>query len=179
MERNQTKEADIGKKKMKDETWATGLVLEELRIPTQIKLAGLWATVMFMYIYVDIIGFYQPGLIEQIITGKVLTVDIDQIWMLSMLALMTIPTLMVFLSLALPAKANRYANLGLGVFLICIALGTASGATGVYYVFGSGVEIVLLSLIVWIAWKWPRISRNSSTGDAQQSPINEITKAME
>ena len=164
---------------MKDETWTTELVLEELRIPTQVKLAGLWATVMFMYIYVDVIGFYQPGLIEQIITGKVLTFDIDQIWLLSMLALMTIPTLMVFLSLALPAKANRYANIGLGAFHICLALGTAAGATGVYYMFGSGVEVVLLSLIVWIAWKWPRVTRNNSAGNAQESPLNEMMKAVE
>ena len=49
------------KKNVKDQDGKAGSVLEEFRIPTQVKLAGLWATVMFMYIYVDIIGFFQPG----------------------------------------------------------------------------------------------------------------------
>jgi hypothetical protein len=141
------------------------LVLEELRIPTQVKRAGLWATVMFMYIYVDIIGFYKPGVIAEIMTGKVWVFDITQMWMLSMLMLMTIPVLMVFLSLTLPAKANRYTNIVLGAFHICLAFGTAMGEIQAYYLFGSIVEAVLLCLIVWIAWKWPRVARNDEVGN--------------
>jgi hypothetical protein len=151
----------MGKKNVKDQE-GRATVLEELKIPTQIKLAGLWATVMFMYIYVDIIGFYKPGLIAEIMTGKVWVFDIDQMWMLSMLMLMTIPILMVFLSLALPAKANRYTNIVLGSFHICLAFVTAMGEIQASYLFGSIVEAVLLCLIVWIAWKWPTVPRNSA-----------------
>ena len=142
------------RKNVKDQNGKAS-VLEELRIPTQVKLAGLWATVMFMYIYVDIIGFYKPGLIAEIMTGKVWVFDIDQMWLLSTLMLMTVPALMVFLSLALPAKANRYTNIVLGAFHICLAFGTALGDIQAYYVFGSIVEAALLCLVVWIAWKWP------------------------
>ena len=79
--------------------------------------------------------------------------------------LMTIPALMVFLSLALPAKANRYTNIGLGAFHIFIAFGFALGEINAYYIFGSVVEVILLSLIVWIAWKWPRVPRYSAVGN--------------
>jgi hypothetical protein len=72
---------------------------------------------------------------------------------------------MVFLSLALPAKANRYANIGIGAIYIFIALGTAVGEINAYYIFGSAVEAVLLSMIVWIAWKWPRVPRQSAVGN--------------
>ena len=82
---------------------------------------------MFMYIYVDIIGFFQPGVIEDILVGKVWVFEITQTWMLLSVMLMTIPALMVYLSLALPAKANRYANIGLGAFHIFIAFGTRCG----------------------------------------------------
>ncbi len=150
----------MGKRNVKDPN-ERALVLEELRIPTQVKLAGLWATVMFMYIYVDIIGFYKPGLIAEIMTGKVWVFDIDQMWMLSMLMLMTVPVLMVFLSLVLPAKANRYTNVVLGAFHICLAFVTATGEIQASYLFGSIVEAVLLCLIVWIAWKWPTVPRNN------------------
>jgi hypothetical protein len=156
----------IGEKKnVKDKDGKVGLVLEALRIPTQVKLAGLWATVMFMYIYVDIIGFFSPGVIEDILVGKTWVFDITQTWMLFSVMLMTIPSLMVFLSLALPAKANRYANIGIGAIYIFIALGTAVGEINAYYIFGSAVEADLLSMIVWIAWKWPRVPRQSAVGN--------------
>ena len=156
----------IGEKKnVKDKDGKVGLVLEALRIPTQVKLAGLWATVMFMYIYVDFIGFFSPGVIEDILVGKAWVFDITQTWMLFSVMLMTIPSLMVFLSLALPAKANRYANIGIGAIYIFIALGTAVGEINAYYIFGSAVEAVLLSMIVWIAWKWPRVPRQSAVGN--------------
>ena len=165
VEQDQTKEAGMGKKKnVKDQDRKSGPVLEELRIPTQVKLAGLWATVMFMYIYVDIIGFYQPGNIENILVGKAGGFDITQTWLLSVLMIMTIPAFMVFLSLALPAKANRYTNVSLGAIHIFIAMGTAAGAAGAYYIFGSIVEAVLLSLIVWIAWKWPMVPNTVRLG---------------
>jgi len=139
--------------------------LEELKIPTQVKLAFMWATVMFMYIYVDIIGFYQPGLIGDILVGKVWVFEINESWMLLSLMLMTVPTLMVFLSMVLPGRANRYANIGLGSLHIMLAVGTALGEVHAYYVFGSALEIVLLSLIVWVAWKWPHAPASTTAAN--------------
>jgi hypothetical protein len=150
------------RKNAKDQDGKAGRVLEERRIPTQVKLAGLWATVMFMYVYVDIFGFFKTGLIKDILVGKAGGFDITQTWMLSMLMLMTIPALMVYLSLALPAKANRYTNISLGAIFIFIAVGTAAGASGAYYIFGSIVEAILLAQVVWIAWKWPRVPGQSA-----------------
>ncbi len=166
MEQNQTIGIRMGEKKnMKDQDGKAGLVLEGSRIPTQVKLAGLWATVMFIYIYVDIIGFFQPGLIEDILVGKVWVFDITQTWLLLSVMLMTIPGLMVYLSLILPAKANRYTNISLGASHIFLALGLAVGENYAYYIFGTAVEVVLLSLIVWVAWKWPRILSYSAVGN--------------
>ena len=72
---------------------------------------------------------------------------------------MTIPSLMVFLSLALPAKANRWTNIIVGILYIFVMLGSAIGVSWFYYIFGSIVEVVLLLLIVWYAWKWPKQER--------------------
>jgi hypothetical protein len=140
-------------------------VLEELRIPTQVKLAGLWGAVMFMYIYVDIIGFFKPGTIADILVGKAWIFDIDQTWLLLSLMLMTLPVIMVCVSLMSPAKMNRYANIGLGGFHIVIAFGFASGEINAYYVFGTVVEAIILAMIIWIAWKWPRVARNGVAGN--------------
>ena len=39
--------------------------LEDLRMPVQAKLAAAWTSFMFLYVYVDILGFFVPGKIEE------------------------------------------------------------------------------------------------------------------
>ena len=134
----------------------TTRILEDAKINVKIKLSILWATVMFIYIYVDIFRFFQPGELEHILEGKVWIFEITQTWALSAMIMMTIPSLMVFLSLALKAKWNRWTNIIMGILHIAIAIGNVIGETWAYYIFGGIVEVVLLSLIVWYAWKWPK-----------------------
>ena len=38
--------------------------LEDQRIPVRAKLAAAWTSFMFLYVYVDIIGFYKPGVVD-------------------------------------------------------------------------------------------------------------------
>jgi hypothetical protein len=161
LENDQTMRSGVfGKKNAAADYTGSGTNLVDLKIPTQIKLAFLWAAVMFMYIYVDIIGFFKPGTIADILSGKAWIYDIDQTWLLLSLMLMTLPVIMICVSLMLPAKMNRYANLGLGAFHIVIAFGFASGEINAYYVFGTVVEVIILAMIIWAAWKWPMVAGN-------------------
>ncbi|MCD4686836.1 MAG: DUF6326 family protein [Anaerolineae bacterium] len=130
--------------------------LEDIKVNVKLKLSALWAALLFIYVYVDIFGFYQPGEIEHILEGKVGDFDITPVWALSALILMMIPSLMVFLSLALAAKVNRWTNIIVAIFYIVVAIGNPIGETWVYIWFGSAVEIVLLALVVWNSWKWPK-----------------------
>jgi len=165
VESDQTLGMGMGKKtKTKDQYGKAGAVLEVLSVPTQVKLAGLWGAVMFMYIYVDIIGFFKPGTIADILVGKAWIYDINQTWLLLSLMLMTLPVIMVCVSLMSSAKINRYANIGLGAFHIVIAFGFASGEIDAYYVFGTVVEVIILTMIIRTAWKWPMVARNDVAG---------------
>lgn len=137
----------------------TATILEDVKINIKIKLSALWASVMFIYLYVDVFGFFKPGVIEDAITGKVWTFQITQVWLLGVIILMTIPSLMVFLSLILPAKANRWTNIIVGILYIVVTLGMTIGESYAFYIFGSIVETVLLLLIVVYAWKWPTHER--------------------
>ena len=132
-------------------------VLEDVAIPVQLKLAALWASLMFVYVYADILGFYTPGVIEDILAGTVWQFEISQTWALGALALMMVPILMVFLSLALPARTNRMTNIVVGSLYVVISAGNAVGESWVYY-YGVVVlaEIVVLALIIRYAWTWPR-----------------------
>jgi hypothetical protein len=135
----------------------TASVLEDTEIPVQLKLAALWTSFMFVYVYVDILGFYQPGVIEDILAGRVWQLEITQTWALGALALMTIPILMVFLSLALPARANRMTNMIVASLYALVSVGNASGEPWIYYfAFLVLVEVVLLALVIRYSWTWPR-----------------------
>ena len=135
-------------------------ILEDMKINVKIKLSALWVTVNLLYLYVDLYYNYIPGVIEKIIAGEVAFtgIEVTQAFLLVVIILMTIPSIMVFLSLILPAKANRWTNIIVGIFEIIFVIGAAIGETWAYYIFASIVEVVLLSLIVWYAWNWSKVS---------------------
>lgn len=130
--------------------------LEAGPVPLRLTLSALWASVMFLYVYVDIIGFYKPGTIEGILAGRVWTFDISQGWALGALGLMTIPSLMVVLSLTLPARAARWTNLVVAALYIPVSIGNVLGETWAYYYWlGAAVETALLLMIIRHSWTWP------------------------
>lgn len=135
--------------------------LEPAKVNVRQKLAGLWTAFMFLYIYVDYFGLYKPGTVEDILAGKVFTFDISPTFIIVALVSVSIPALMIALSLLLPAKASRWTNIVLGILYIPYSLFNLAGAAGwPHYYWGAGVEVVLLALIIWYAWKWPRTSGN-------------------
>jgi len=129
--------------------------LEDVKVNVKLKLAALWTATLFVWVYVDIISFYKPGFIEDILAGKVWQFDISQTWALGALALMTVPVVMIFLSLALPARVNRMVTMFVAGIYVLVSIGNSVGETWAYIWLGSATEVVLLSLIIWHAWKWP------------------------
>jgi Family of unknown function (DUF6326) len=130
--------------------------LEDIKVNVKLKLAALWASFMFFYIYVDYFGLYKPGYIENILAGKVFVFDITQVFLLTGLALTTIPALMIFLSATLSAKVNRWTNIIVAAVYIPYTLFNLAGEFWMYLVYGAVVEVVLLVLIIRYAWKWPK-----------------------
>ncbi len=131
--------------------------LEDIKISVPLKLAALWASIMFLIIYIDYFALYMPGTLENILKGKVFVFDITQGFLLLVLATVTIPVLMIFLSIALPAKVNRFTNIIVATVYIPYMLFNLAGEAWMHMVFGAVVEVVLLCLIIRYAWKWPRI----------------------
>lgn len=132
--------------------------LEDLRVHVKIKLAALWASLMFLYIYVDYFALYMPGKIADILKGKVFVFDVTQGFLLGALVSMSIPALMIFLSVALPAKASRLTNIVIGAVYIPYTLFNLAGEAWMHMVFGAVVEVLLLGMVVHAAWRWPRVA---------------------
>lgn len=133
------------------------MALEDIKLNVKLKLAALWASFMFLYIYVDYFHLYMTGALEDMLAGKVFAFEITQAFLLVVLATVTIPALMIFLSIALPAKINRCTNIILATVYIPYTLFNLVGEAWMHMVFGAIVEVILLVLIIWYAWKWPEL----------------------
>jgi hypothetical protein len=135
--------------------------LEDINVSLKVKLAALWASLMFLIIYLDYFHLYMPGKIEDILNGRVFVFEITQGFLTVALALVTIPALMIYLSVALPAKVNRWVNIIIAAVNIPNILFNLAGEAWMHMVFGAVVQVVLLGLIIRYAWQWPRINMNS------------------
>ena len=131
--------------------------LEDIKVSLKVKLATLWASLMFLIIYIDYFALYMPGKIEDILKGKVFVFDLTQGFLLVALVSVTIPALMIFLSVALPAIVNRWTNIIIAAVFIPYTLFNLAGEAWMHMVFGAVVEVIFLCLIIIYAWKWPRI----------------------
>ena len=133
-------------------------MLEDVKINVKFKLSALWVTLMFFYLYADILTFYQQGALEEIMAGELGGVQINQAFSLTAAIVMAIPSVMVFLSLALKAKVNRWANIIVGIYSAGLLLVTVllAGAFDPHYILYDIIEAVLIALIVGYAWKWPK-----------------------
>lgn len=135
----------------------TTATLEDQRIPVRARLAATWTSFVFLYAYVDILNFFTPGVIDDILAGKVFEFDLSQTFSTAALTLVAIPILMVVMSMTLPARANRLTNLVVASVYVPVTAFNAVGESWLYF-YGLGVvlELILLALIVGYAWTWPR-----------------------
>ncbi len=149
-------------------------LLDNPPIPVQAKLAAAWTSFMFLVIYIDYFHLYQPGEIDEIRGGDIFVFDISGTLMTIFFALIAIPTLMVLLSMTLPARVNRATNLVVALLYIPLSVFNAAGASwdwAFYYGLTIGVEVLILAFILRSAWTWPRtpaVPAGPATTDLRQ-----------
>lgn len=110
---------------------------------------------MFCYVYGDYFGLYVPGQLRGMLDGQGPIGPTTQGTLVATSILLGIPGVMVFLSLVLPPRLNRWVNIVLGAIYTIVVLITVPG-TWLFYMLFSSVEVVLTASIVWYAWKWPK-----------------------
>jgi Family of unknown function (DUF6326) len=130
---------------------------EDFKINIKIKLSALWTSAMFCYIYGDYFELYVPLKTQGLVSGENMLDSPMKLFAASVL--LTIPALMIFLSIILKPRINRTLNIAIGLFFTATMLLIAVVSLTpwrTFYVFLAIVESVLTSLIVWYAWKWPK-----------------------
>jgi hypothetical protein len=135
----------------------TTTIFSDVKVNVKMKLSALWVTLMFFYLYRDVLGFMEPGHVEDLISGELGGVQMTPVILLSSAILMAVPSVMVFLSLTMKAALNRWVNIFLGVLhLVLLGSTLFVGDISTLYTFYVIVEAALIIFIVWTALKWPK-----------------------
>lgn len=124
--------------------WRSGesLLLNDIKAHVRFKLCALWCSVMFCYIYGDYFELYQPGKLQEMLSGRTALGAATE----GALMVMAVPSLMGLLSLILPAAASRWLNVISGAVYSLIMVLAVLGL----------IEIALTLSIIWYAWNWPK-----------------------
>ena len=131
-------------------------MLEDVKTNVRLKLSALWAAMMFLYVYADVLWLYKPGQLDEISQGRMGPFQVSQGSLLAASIVVSVPALMVFLSLTLKPSANRWTNIALGALFTLVNVTNLIGETWVFYLLFGALEIVLTLLIVRYAWTWPQ-----------------------
>jgi len=116
---------------------------------TKNKLSTLWIVIMLNLIFADVLSI----MIELVKKNTIDIVGGDIATTMAVAAIVTnIPILMIYLSRVLPIQANRIANIGAAFLTTLYVVG--GGSMSPHYVIIASIEIALLLMIVWKAWKW-------------------------
>jgi hypothetical protein len=135
----------------------TKKTLQNEKINVKIILSALWVAVMFIYVYADIKTLFQPEIPEQIISGIVGGMTISQGFLFAAAILMSIPPIMIILSLILRPNINRWVNIIVSFLHIILIIITrfVPGKIWYYYIYYQSIEAIFHFLIIWYAWRWP------------------------
>jgi hypothetical protein len=117
---------------------------------TMIKLSALWVSLMLTYLLGDVLRIFSGDFNA----GAIGDMQISQGMYLGMAVLMVIPIVMVFLSLTLKYKANRWANIAVATFFFLFNAVGLPTYPSIYDQFLIVVGLVFNMLTVWFAWKW-------------------------
>jgi len=128
-------------------------------IDTKLKLCALWISILICFIYSDYFRLFVPGMFEAMrtLSADPEIRDFDR----AAHVIGASPILMIFLSVALPAKYNRTLNILVGVFFVLFFTGSSLFAVFRFSLPLSAVKImelavaVFAALVVWYASKWP------------------------
>ena len=132
--------------------------LHDPGVDVKIVLSGLWVSMLFVFAYVDIFGFWRADVINGALAGKVpgAGFEIDQTFLTLTTAVHPDPEPDGHRLPARP-RADQQDNQPRCQPALRGVRGRATilGETWVYFILGSVVEVALLLTIARVAWAWP------------------------
>jgi hypothetical protein len=137
-------------------------------INPRLKIAALWVSMLFVFVYVDLFSLYRADVRADIEAGEMFGFTIGQGFLLGVTIYILVPSLMLFLSLVLPVRVTRMANIVVAALYAVTIAGGAIGESNYYYILGSITEAALMAGVTYYAWTWPKAT-DAVTAPADQS----------
>lgn len=121
---------------------------------TKVKLSTLWIAIMFNLLFADILS-----IMVELVNKNTLDIIGEIKSTMAIAAVVTnIPILMIYFARQLNYKANRILNIIAGLVTIIFVIG--GGSLTPHYIICASIEVVLLVIIIWTAWKWVNTENN-------------------
>jgi hypothetical protein len=118
----------------------------------KVTLSALWIFVMFCIAYADVIGFIEPGTLENIIKGNT-GFELTPVIILVISLVQAIPIMMILVSRWFRRGVNRWLNIAASILTLLYVLGGGNWASVSYPVFAA-MEVAALLGIIWLSWTW-------------------------
>ena len=143
----------------------------------KLRITVLWIFVTVCQTAVMALLMFEPGVIRDMMAGKVLGADIHSAGVQISTALYWLaPMALAYLTLVLKDTANRRTNAVAGAVTavtgISLLIGQPAGTSA-----GENLVLIVVSLvallIVWHAWKWPRPTEVTPSRPSQETTRRE------
>ena len=115
----------------------------------QIKLAGVWVALELAFLYEDVLRIFSRDFPEVMNTNQIT----KPMW-LGIAVLMSIPIIMILVSLILDHQVNRWANIIVAIFFFgfnLLGLPTYPSAYDRYLLI---MSLGFNAVTIWLAWNW-------------------------
>ena len=117
-------------------------------------LFTLWVFVMFLYGYCDILGLFDPIILNKLLTGSIDGIIMNEMFLLAAAVLMILPISMVLLTRVLSLRWARTGNIAVGGLKTVVMIATLMTPCTLYYWLFAMIEIPTTMAIVYLAWTW-------------------------
>lgn len=137
-------------------------MFENTKVDIKVKLASLWTAFIFLYVYADYFDGMTPSSQEMSNNFETPVGPLTPELLLLFSVIIIIPTLMIFLSIFLKPKINRIVNITVAVLWssmsIMLFINTINSEWHKFYALFQFIELIVLAIIIWQAYKWPKKS---------------------
>ncbi|NQY63155.1 MAG: hypothetical protein HRT38_05385 [Alteromonadaceae bacterium] len=133
------------------------MISNKMNNDRKVILSFVWIFYIFNILYADVLTLME-GMSSQSsedLTTEVVAMLLTPEMLLGAAILLETAMVMVVLSRILKYKANRRANITVGVLQTAsVSVSLFVGEPAIYYMFFATVEILTSLFIVWYAWGW-------------------------
>lgn len=134
--------------------------LLDYKINIKIKVASLWTSLMFLYIYADYFRLMTPNKLENIMNLQTPMGTTTPNLLVIFSVILIIPALMIFLSIFLKPELNKWLNILISFLYAIISILIINSSIGnewqMFFVIFNIIELLILIFIISLVWRWPK-----------------------